>query len=110
MMRCRVTLSFMAALAPLAFPATAQALNPPTLVSVGHVKRHPTAQWTLPPNVEAWSVQIATSPETASDGSFFSENVVDFGSVAPTDTRWLGADRLKPGTTTASDAETSSED
>jgi hypothetical protein len=87
-----------AVLAALIVAPLAHALNPPTLISAGHVKRHPAARWTLPPNVEAWSVQVATRPDRGSDGQFFSENVVVFDLVRATDTEWLDADRLKAGT------------
>jgi hypothetical protein len=82
----------------LAVAPVAEALNPPTLISAGHVKRHPTARWTLPANVEAWTVEVATRPVIGSDGRFFSENLVTSDSVRTTDTEWLDSDRLKPGT------------
>jgi hypothetical protein len=73
-------------------------MNPPTLLSAGHVQRHPTARWTLPTNVEAWSVEVATRPDVGSDGRFFEENLVTSDSVRTTDTEWLDSERLKPGT------------
>lgn len=68
------------------------------LTAVGHQDRHPTATWTLPPNVEAWSVSVATKPAQASDGQFFRENVVVSDSVEETDTFWLHEERLDRGT------------
>lgn len=70
----------------------------PVLVSVGHVQRHPTATWTLPQYVEAWSVQVAKSPQQASDGKFFEENVVVYDPVDESDTSWTYERQLAPGT------------
>lgn len=85
----------------LLLPSAAAALNAPVLTAVGHQDRHPTASWTLPPNVEAWAVMVATKPDQASDGQFFSENVVVADSLRTTqqtDTFWLYEERLDPGT------------
>jgi hypothetical protein len=86
------------ALIVLAVPGSASALNPPVLTSVGHVKYHPTATWTLPQWVEAWWVEVATKPDVASDGQFFEENRVVLDSVRTTDTSWTYESRLNPGT------------
>lgn len=86
------------ALVLLALPDTAAALSAPVLTSVGHVKRHPEARWTLPQYVQASAVEIARSPETASDGGFFTENVVAFDLVGESDTHWLYGSQLNPGT------------
>jgi hypothetical protein len=94
----RLIVGLAATVTALSVPPVASALSQPTLLSAGHVKRHPTARWTLPQNVEAWSVEVATRPETGSDGRFFSEYAVVFDSVRMTDTEWLDSDRLKPGT------------
>jgi hypothetical protein len=72
--------------------------KPPTLLSVGHVERHPTATWSLPPGVEAKVAEVATSPQTASDGYFFSENVVSFDTLEPTQTSWTYGFQEEPGT------------
>jgi hypothetical protein len=85
------------ATAAFAAPA-ASAFNAPTLVRAGHTQRHPSAEWTLPQYVQASVVEVARSPETASDGSFFSENQVVFDLVQETDTQWLYRDQLAPGT------------
>ena len=71
---------------------------PPTLLSVGHVKRHPTATWVLAPGSEAAVVEVATSPETGSDGYFFTENVEAFEVPQATETTWLDSSALKPST------------
>lgn len=85
------------AVVALVSPATAAAVNAPVLNSVGHVNRHPEARWTLPPYVQASVVEVARSAETASDGSFFTENVVVFDIAGETDTHWLYASQLGPG-------------
>lgn len=86
------------ALTMLTLPGSAAALNPPVLTSVGHVQYHPTAEWSLPQWVEAWSVGVATKPDVASDGQFFEENRVVFDTVRTTDTSWTYESRLNPGT------------
>ena len=75
----------------------AAALNPPVLTSAGHVQYHPTATWTLPQWVEAWSIEVATKPDVASDGQFFEENRVVWESVRETDTSWTYESRLASG-------------
>jgi hypothetical protein len=62
---------------------------------------HPFVAWALAPGWCSNVVEIAKSPETGSDGAFFSENVIDAGAVADkTATSWLSsAPSLdKPGT------------
>jgi hypothetical protein len=71
---------------------------PPVLVSVGQVKRHPSANWTLPPNVKAQVIEVATQPDVASDGSFFFENVKVYDTLTDLQTTWLSAFQLDPGT------------
>lgn len=85
------------AAAAVAAPA-ASAFNAPTLVRVGQTQRHPSAEWTLPQYVQAQVVEIARSPQTASDGSFFTENQVVFDLVEDSQTQWLDNDQLAPGT------------
>lgn len=83
----------------LAFPSAALAA-PPVLLSVGHNQLHPTAQWSLPPGVEAAVIEIATSPAQGTDGNFFSENVVDFDLLEDTQTFFTSSStRLKTGVT-----------
>jgi hypothetical protein len=89
----------MAAAAVFLVPATASAA-PPTLVSVGHVKQHPTARWTLPPGVESQLIEIATGPTLSTDGAFVGDNLVLFQQVEATQTSWSSnAHRLKTGIT-----------
>jgi hypothetical protein len=72
---------------------------PPALVSVGHLRGHPSATWTLPPGVQPQTVEVATEPFVASDGSFFTEYVKDLDLVSdqPSKTTWLSAQKLDPG-------------
>jgi hypothetical protein len=78
-----------------ASPALAQ---PPTLLTVGHVDRHPTATWTLPAGVVARVVEVATSPSIASDGYFFFENVKAFSTLEDSQTSWTYGFQIDPGT------------
>jgi hypothetical protein len=67
------------ALAACALALAAEALAaPPVLQSVGHTNRHPTATWTLPPGVEAAALEIATRPETDSDGTSRTSQRADY--------------------------------
>ena len=71
---------------------------PPVLVSVSSQSQHPAATWTLPSGVEAKTIEVATSPVTASDGSFFAENRRAFDLLEDAQTSWLYAYKLDPGT------------
>jgi hypothetical protein len=85
--------------AALVVPTAAMAA-PPTLVSVGHTKQHPTVRWTLPLGVESQAVEIATDPAQATDGSFFPENLVLFELVEASQTSYTSRNRrLKTGVT-----------
>jgi len=54
--------------------------------------------WTGP-YVEFGAVQIATRPETGSDGNFFSENRVGYSAFFDKGrTNWLESEPIKPGT------------
>jgi len=86
------------AAAALAAPPTVFAYNAPTLVKAGQTQRHPSAEWTLPQYVQAQVVEMARSPQTASDGSFFTENRVIFDLLEDTQTQWLHNEQLAPGT------------
>jgi hypothetical protein len=95
MRRPLIVLGCLCGLLGVAAPADAAR---PQLTSVGQKTRHPSATWTLPPQVDASVIEIATSPETASDGQFFSENVEVFDVLRETDLSWLYEQQLKPGT------------
>jgi hypothetical protein len=51
----------------------------------------------LPSGVEAAALEVATSPSVGSDGSFVTENVKDFDILQPTQTTYVGSDRLDVG-------------
>jgi hypothetical protein len=91
-----------AALLVLALVAAAPAAAAPprtaTITGTASQNRHPMVTWLLPPGVEAFAVEIATSPSTGSDGAFFQENVRDLGLLQPTQTTYLGTSQLDPGT------------
>jgi len=72
---------------------------PPVLTSVGHVQRHPEANWVLPPTASrAWVLEIARRPETGSNGYFFEENRVVFEILDRAQTHFLDDERLDVGT------------
>jgi hypothetical protein len=79
----------------LASPAVAA---PPVLISVGHVDRHPSATWTLPPGVNSRVVEVAASPATSTDGYFFAENRKAFDTLQEAQTHWVYNFQLDPGT------------
>jgi hypothetical protein len=81
--------------AVLALPAAAA---PPTLTSVGQTSRHLTANWVLPPGGQARVIEAATSPQTSTDGYFFSENVKEFSTLEEGQTSYIGNLQLEPGT------------
>jgi len=81
----------------LALPASSLAAAP-VLTRVGNVQRHPSAAWTLPTGVTSDVIEIATKPDGGSDGSFFTENVVVFDPLQPTQTSWLSSKQLRPRT------------
>lgn len=86
-----------ATIAALVFVPTAAAAAP-ILLSVGDISRHPTATWSLPSGVESRVAEVATSPQTSSDGYFFNENVKAFDTLEPTQTSWTYNSQLDPGT------------
>ena len=80
-------------------PASAAAA-PPTIVSVGHQDRHPTATFGALPGVDDATIYMATSPDRASDGSFLSENVADVDFLTDEEIQsahWLYEGQLDPG-------------
>jgi hypothetical protein len=91
------TIVWAAAVMAAVAPAAAQAA-PPALVGVGETSRHLTAQWTLPPGVEARVLEAATSPQTSTDGYFFDENLREFETLEPGQTSYVGNEQLPPGT------------
>jgi hypothetical protein len=90
------TLAAVGAAFAFASPAVAA---PPVLTPVGHVQRHPEANWVLPPAAaRAWVLEIARRPETGSNGYFFEENRVVFEILERTQTHFLDDERLDVGT------------
>jgi hypothetical protein len=65
---------------------------------VGQTRGHLTATWTLPPGVEPQVIEVATAPNTGTDGSFFEENreeldVLESGQTSYIDSEELGLGR-----------------
>ncbi len=46
----------------------------PTLLSIGHTERQLTATWSVPPNVYAFSIEVATNPAVDDIGFFLREH------------------------------------
>ena len=76
-------------------PCVARA-PPPTLTALGQTSRHLTASWFLAPGTEPRVIEAAVSPETSSDGYFFSENVREFSSLEDAQTSYVGNSQLEP--------------
>ena len=70
----------------------------PALLSVGVKDGHPTATWSLPSGVQARLIEVATSPQVGSDGSFYREYVEDSDTLEDTQTYWESSYMLEPGT------------
>jgi hypothetical protein len=83
----------------LIFTAAAEAV-PPTLSSVGHQDRHPTAVFTAPKSDHV-VITIASKPDRATSGDFLSENEQVFDVMTDSEIqtgRWLYNSQLDPGT------------
>jgi hypothetical protein len=78
--------------------APVSSASAPMLLSVGDINRHPTATWSLPPGVESRVAEVATSPQTSTDGYFFFENVKASDVLEPAQTSWVYNFQLDPGT------------
>ncbi len=69
------------------------------LLLAGHTGGKATATWSLPPDVEVVTIEVATSPATTGTGNFESQNVVDLQSfLGTTQTAWTSSRTLNPGT------------
>jgi len=89
----------LAIIAGLTLVATAVGI-PPTLSSVGVRDRHPTATFSAPKSDFA-SIDVATKPDRATDGSFLSENVETTDLLTDSEIqagRWAHERQLDPGT------------
>lgn len=87
-----------AALGALAFTPSALAV-PPTIVSIGHQDRHPTARIAAP-KADSVTIYFATKPDRATDGKFLQENVVHLDFLADSEIQtgqWVDEGRLAPG-------------
>jgi hypothetical protein len=87
------------ALGALVLAAGAEAV-PPTLTSVGHENRHPTAVFSAPRASDA-AFFVATKPDQSTDGRFLLENVKTLDVLTDSEIqngRWLGEAQLDPGT------------
>ena len=73
---------------------------PPTLTSVGASDRHPFATFSAPRS-DFVSMQMASKPDRATDGSFLSENVEVFDLLTDSEIqagRWAYESQVDPGT------------
>jgi hypothetical protein len=77
--------------------STAVSATPVTITSAGHVDGHPKVTWALPPGWSPSVINIASKPDVGSDGSFFSENIVDGGILRTGQTEFLSSVRLRAG-------------
>lgn len=71
---------------------------PVTITSATHVDGHAKVTWTLPPGWTPNVIAIASKPDVGSDGSFFTENLVDGGILRAGQTEFLSSSRLEPRT------------
>lgn len=83
----------------LALPGAASA-NPPQLLTIDQVGRHPIAQFSITGADDA-TIYIATKPDRASDGSFLQENITDLDPLTTDEIQrgvWTYESQLDPGT------------
>jgi hypothetical protein len=83
----------------LALVETANAI-PPAFTSLSHQARHPRATISTPRAAHV-SLEIATKPDRATDGSFLRENVTEFEVFTDSEIQtgsWLHERALDPGT------------
>lgn len=97
-MRVRREAWVLALLGSFAFAGLAQAAAP-TLLSVGHEKRHPTATFAMP-GANDGTIYFATKPDRASDGEFLEENVKHLDLLTADEIqagRWIDSSQIDPG-------------
>jgi hypothetical protein len=88
----------LAVVASVAYTAAAEAASP-TLLSVAHQDRHPTASFSMPGADDA-TIYFATRPDRATDGRFLEENVEHLDLLTTDEIqagRWLDSAQLDPG-------------
>ena len=68
------------------------------ITSATHQNRHALVTWRLAGGWVPDVISVSSSPVTGSDGSFFTENIVDGGILDAGQTRWLSAKQLDFGT------------
>lgn len=96
--RLRVVAVLVGLVAAALFVMPSSALADATLTSAGATNGHATATWTLAPGSEAVTIEVATSSQAGSDGSFFEENFADGDILTNSQTSWLSSFQLAPGT------------
>jgi hypothetical protein len=92
-------LAICTALASATLPTAAQAA-PPTLSAVDQQQRHPTATFSAP-RADDVTINLASKPDRATDGSFLSENVEALDLLSDSEIqsgRWVDEDQIDPGT------------
>ena len=82
----------------LVFAGQAVAAAPVTITSTSHVARHVKVTFTMPANWTPNVISIAKKPDVGSDGSFFTENIVDAGILSKGQTEFLSSNQLDYGT------------
>lgn len=95
----RAILSVALCAAALAWTSTAAAV-PPSVLGVTQQTRHPVVTFSAPKSDHV-VIEIATKPDRGSDGSFFSENQIEFEVMTDSEIatgRWLSESQLDPGT------------
>jgi hypothetical protein len=95
----RQLLTLIVILVAFAAPPAALAV-PPTLLSLGHQARHPTASFSAH-NADFVTIYFATRPDRATDGNFLTEHVKYTDPLTDSEIqqgRWLRASRIEPGT------------
>jgi len=88
----------LAAVATLVFASTALGV-PPALLSVGQNQRRPTATFSAP-GAAGLTLYVASSPDRATNGRFFDENLKDVSFLTDSEIqsgRWVSDSKIDPG-------------
>jgi hypothetical protein len=100
-MRRTVTIAGLVSLVALAVTARTLAQSSNVVITRAEAQgTHPSVGWTLAPGWCSNVLAVAKSPQTGSDGSFFSENVIDGAILDDNQTSWLSSSPSldEPGT------------